>query len=282
MRRAAWREWDERFGVELLSGDGAVLLGPAAARRLPLLRDAGVAARAIDAAELSERLPLLRAWNGPAMLDEEAGVIRTRAAVRALTGVVGDRQVAGEVFAVSAEGEVRAGGVVARHDRVVVCAGRGTGALARTAGLTLPVAESSHVRLTFPVRGDPPPRLECLQHPAGAYGDPLPGNARYAIGLGDVADPAQLSASAERTRAWVAETLPGLVPEAVEARHCWVTELPWGPDGVAVWEAGRTVFLAGGNLFKHAPVLGRALAAEALRDELRPQSQLGRTSTAAG
>ena len=272
--RAIWREWEERFGVELVSGDGAVLLGPAVERRMPLLREAGVRVR--DIAEA----PLLGRWDGPAMLDDDAGVIRTRAAIAALAE--GLELVADEVYAVSADGDVRAGGAVARHDRVIVCAGRGTAALARGVGLDLPVREASHVRLTFPVRGEPPERLPCLQHPDGAYGDPYPGNDRYAIGLGDVADPAELAASAERTRRWVAATLPGLEPEPVGVRHCWVTELPWGPDGVAVWEAGRARFVAGGNLFKHAPWLGRALAADEVRRELWPEALLGRTSTAAG
>jgi sarcosine oxidase len=266
-----WREWEARFGTQLVSGDGAVLLGPAVERRLPLLLDAGVRAREIH------DVPLVGRWDGPAMLDEDVGVIRTRAAVDALVAALGDRFLTDEVYAVSADGEVRAGGSVAEFDRVVICAGRGTPALAHTVGLELPVAEASHVRLTFPVRGEPPERLPCLQHPDGAYGDPYPGNARYAVGMDDV-DPADLARSAERTRAWVAAALPGLEPSPVESRHCWATELPWGPDGIAAWDAGRARFVAGGNLFKHAPWIGRALAAEALRAELLPDAQLGRTA----
>jgi hypothetical protein len=49
---------------------------------------------------------------------------------------------------------------------------------------------------------------------------------------------------------------------------------------MAVWEAGALRFVAGGNLFKHAPVLGERLAADEL-GELRPEARLG-TSTAAG
>jgi hypothetical protein len=40
--------------------------------------------------------------------------------------------------------------------------------------------------------------------------------------------------------------------------------------------------VSGGNLFKHAPWIGRALAAGVVRDELSPEMLLGRTSTAAG
>jgi glycine/D-amino acid oxidase-like deaminating enzyme len=253
--RAAWREWEARFGVELVSRDGAILLGPAVERRGALLRDAGLAVREVDGH------PLM----GPrdrALLDEDGGVIRTRAAVGALVAALGDRIVADEVLAAGADGVVRAGGGAARYDRVIVCAGRDTSTLAGG----LPVALSTHVRLTFPLRGPAPDRLPCLQDTVhGAYGDPLPGNDRFAVGLAD--DP-------QETIAYVARELPGLEPEPVEERHCWVTELPSGPDAMAVWERDRALLVAGNNMFKHAPVLGRALAAAALGDGVRDELRL--------
>lgn len=54
--------------------------------------------------------------------------------------------------------------------------------------------------------------------------------------------------------------LPGLNPDPVGYRHCWVTRLPWSDDGLAVWDHQGAVFVAGHDLFKHAPALGRALA----------------------
>ena len=64
-----------------------------------------------------------------------------------------------------------------------MCAGRDTATLPR-ARADLPVRVSTHARFAYPVR-EPAP-LACLQDgAAGAYGDPLPGNDRYAIGLGD-------------------------------------------------------------------------------------------------
>jgi sarcosine oxidase len=134
----------------------------------------------------------------------------------------------------------------------------------------VPVHESTHTRFTYRVRGEPPALLACLQDgTTGGYGDPLPGSGRYAVGLEDPRD----------TTAYLAERLPGLEPEPVETRTCWVTELPWGHDGLAVWEAGALLFVAGNNLFKHAPALGRELAraalAEGRRDALRPEARLG-------
>ena len=286
--RVAWRDWEERFGEELVSRDGVVAIGPAAERRLAVMREAGgVRVHPVDASEIAERLPLLAPWDGPATLDEDGGVIRTRAAIEALTGALRSSLVFDEVLSVrttAGGAEVRAGGVTAEHGRVIVCAGRGTVALARGAGLPLPVRQSAHARLTYPVRGEPPERLACLQDSdAGAYADPLPGNGAYAVGLGDtpvhedgsLLDPAALAAEAERTNAYVARALPGLEPEPVEVRHCWVTEVPWSADGIAVWETGNIVFVAGGNLFKHAPALGRALAGDELPGMLLPQAKLG-------
>lgn len=301
--REVWREWEERFGRELLSRDGVVAIGPAVQRRLAVLRDVGgVTAGLIGASELAERLPLLAPWAGPAMVDEDGGVIRIGAIIDALTTVLRHRLVFDEVLSVrvTAGGtvEVRGGGTAREFGRVVLCAGRGTVALARGAGLALPVRESAHVRLSYRVRGDPPARLACLLDSSGgfgetaAYADPLPGNARYAVGLdetpvrpdGSLVDSAGLVDAAQRTTAYVARALPGLVAQPIDVRHCWVTELPWSPDGFAAWEADGLLAVAGNNLFKHAPVLGRALARAALGEELaphlHPHAQLGATALA--
>ncbi|MGI9022505.1 MAG: NAD(P)/FAD-dependent oxidoreductase [Acidimicrobiales bacterium] len=297
--RAVWNEWQERLGVELVSADGVVALGPPAERRLRVLDDVGGApARAIEPAEVAERLPLLAGYTGPAVLDEDGGAIRTSAAVESLAAALGGRLVTDEVIAVRPLGggrvEVQAGGSRAEHSSVVVCAGRGTARLARGVGLAIPVRAAAHVRLTFAVRGEPPARLACLQDGSGhfgetgTYGTPAPGNRRYSLGLshtvevdddGSLADPGALGALGDRAAAYVAEALPGLDPEPVGYRHCWVTELPWGPDGVAVWEADTMFFVAGHNLFKQAPALGRALALAALGEgvagDLRPEAKLG-------
>ncbi len=81
---------------------------------------------------------------------------------------------------------------------------------------------------------------------------------------GGLVDPNGLEAVAQRTTDYVARALPGLLAQPVQARHCWITELPWGHDAFAVWTSGGASFVVGHNLFKHAPALGRGLAAQAL------------------
>jgi sarcosine oxidase len=281
-----------------------VSIGPHVQRRAELMRQAGAAARLIDPAELSERLPLLTPWEGEALLDEDGGVIRTRAAIEMLTDALAGTIVFDEVLSVRATAagtvHVRTGGATVEHARAVVCAGRGTAPLARSAGLVVPVRESAHVRLAFPVRGAPPLRLACLLEGSGAFGeasayaDPLPGNHLYAVGVdetpvgadGGLVEPDGLAEIARRTIRYVARALPGLWPEPAEARHCWITELPWGHDAFAVWVSGGASFLVGHNLFKHAPALGRALAAQALDEApgiaLSPAERLGEPAPVSG
>ena len=286
--RRVWREWGERLGADLVSGDGVVALGETALRRLAVLEEVGGGpVRAIDAAELAERLPLLSAYGGPATLDDAGGAIRTAAAIQALVGALGDGLVEDEVIAVrptaGGRAEVVAGSGRREYARVVVCAGRGTATLAAGLGLLLPVRTSVHTRVTFAVRGDPPARLACLQDgsgafgEAGAYGVPHPGNRLYSVGLTESAP------VTEDAAAYVGRALPGLDPLPVGVRNCWVTQLPWGPDGLAVWEVDGVLVVVGNNLFKQAPRLGRALAAaavgEGLMPDLRPEARLGRAPT---
>ena len=286
--RAVWREWGERLGVDLVSDDGVVALGETARRRLAVLEEMGGSpVRAIDGAELAERLPPLGPYAGPATLDEGGGAIRTGAAIAALVAALGDGLAADEVIAVrpvsGGGAEVVAGGERREYARVVVCAGRGTAALAAGLGLPLPVRTSVHTRVTFAVRGDPPARLACLQDGSGAfgetgaYGTPQPGNRLYSVGLTESAP------ASEEAAAYVSRALPGLDPRPVGVRNCWVTQLPWGPDGVAVWDVEDILVLVGNNLFKQAPRLGQALAAaaigEGLMPDLRPEARLGRAPT---
>ena len=298
--RELWREWGERLGVATVSSDGAVAIGDAVAPRLATLHEVGgVPARSLRPGELTDWLPVLAGFDGPAMVDEAGGAIRTEQAIAALAAALGDAIVTDEVLAVRPgdDGgvEVIAGGERRQYASVLVCAGRGTAALARPLGLSPPVALAAHLRLTFRVRGGPPARLACLQDSSGAFGESgvyaaaVPGNREYAVGIaeavpatpeGALRDPDGLAALAARTRAYVARALPGLDPDPVGSRSCWTTELPWGSDGVAVWEVGGARFLVGHNLFKQAPGLGEALAdlvtgvTPAL--DLRPETELGR------
>jgi sarcosine oxidase len=294
-----WREWERQTGQELVSRDGVVFLGSTAGERHAALTDAGVSARLVGGAEVAAALPLLAplADSPELLLDEDGGVIRTRTAIEMLRAAVAERIVLDEVMSVrptpSGIVEVRRGAATGAHDQVLVCAGIGTAGLAHGIGIELPLHSSLHVRLAFALRATPPPRLACLLDAGGAsgenhaYGDPLPGNGAYAVGVteaaihpdGGLIDPDGLAAAARRTVAYASAMLPGLDPTPAQARHCWVTQLEWGTDAFALWSGGGAHFLAGQNLFKHAPAIGQALAATALgrptEIDLSPDARLG-------
>ena len=297
--REIWAEWEERLGTELVSGDGAVALGVTALERLELARQVpDVPLRELRPRELGEWLPVLVDYDGPAIVDEGGGATRNRAAVEMLTEELGSGLTNDEVLGVRVTDggtvELRAGGGTVEYERLIVCAGRSTVALARGVGIEIPVDLSVHVRLTFAVRGNVPPRLACLQDSSGEFGETgiyaatSPGGGAYGVGLsetvaagadGALPDVRMLAEHAERVRAYVRRALPGLDPDPIDVRHCWVTELPWGEDGIGIWEQGPVLAVAGHNMFKNAPALGRALAAAAvgdgLDDELRPEAKLG-------
>lgn len=296
--RAIYRDWEQELGVELVSGDGVVSLGPVARRRLPLLERAGIDVVEINAGELTERMPLLAAFDGPAIFDAEGGAIRAAAAVAALADRLGEALVPDEVVTLwptsSETVEVRTNGGRGEHGAAVVCAGADTARLARGLGISIPVEVSLHGRVSFCVRDTAPPHVACLLDSSdsfgepGVYGAPSPGSTGFSLGVdaaavarddSSVLSPPALASVTDRAVAYARRALPGLDPEPADYRHCWVTELPWHEDAIAVWEAEKILFLAGSNLFKHAPALGRALAEAALEarldDELRPAARLG-------
>ncbi|RLV56344.1 FAD-binding oxidoreductase [Aeromicrobium phragmitis] len=296
--RGIWREWGELLDHELIAPDGALAIGPKVADHYALLDEhPGVDARLVDGDELRERLPVLSEYDGPAMLDATGGSIATQAAIALLSAGLGDALVHDHVLSVRQLGpqdvEVRTGTHLRHHDAVVVCAGRGTLALARGLGLSLPVESGAHVRVSFRPRGHVN-SLATLQDSSGVFGEAgvyaaaAEDRSRYGVGLaadvpvgedGTMFAPEGLAEHVQRVVAYVGRALPGLDPEPLDYVHCWVTRLPWGDDGVAVWTADDVTFIAGHNLFKHAPALGRDLASTVLDGSvpalLRPESRLG-------
>ncbi len=299
--RSVWSEWGRELGVETVSGDGVLAIGEAVPERAEKLAAAGGIDFDRPGAEAARAaLPILAPFEAPALLDVAGGSIRTTAVITALAEDLGERLIRDEVISLRPTGagvELRSGGAAERFDSVVVCAGLGTAALARTVGVELPVAAAAHLRATFRLREPGPERLACFQDGSGIWGEtgvyaaPEPGNERYAVGLagttearsdGSLLEPGAMAEFERRVVTYVERALPGLVPEVEELRHCWVTQLPWGEDGVSVWEWEGILFPAGHNLFKQAPMLGRLLAAAAtgaggagLDARLRPEARLG-------
>jgi sarcosine oxidase len=271
--RVLWERWEEELGTRLLGREGMLLTGPTADEVAALLDEAGAPFRILDGREQAEALPILSPPGGPALLDELGGSTDVAAAIALLARALGDRLVLAEVFAVDS-GEpavVETSEGIWEAGRALLCAGAGIGALAPELGI--PVELSCHARVTFRVRDAAlAGRLVALQEQSAAYGETVyaaafPGEPVYAVGLAGEGAEVPLGASArplvDRIVSYVREALPGLDPEPVGVRLCVPTELPGGPDRFEVWSRGSLLALAGDNLFKFAPYIGRMLAAAA-------------------
>lgn len=297
--RDRWNDWADEFGATLVSDDGAIALGTAVPRRYELLRANGVDAQRLDTDDLRRLLPMLADYEGDAMIDPGGGSIHTRAAIDILAQQFRERIVSEQVITLQDTGDgvaVRTPTTVGHHGAAVICAGRGTAALARGIGLALPIKLGAHVRVSFAV-ATPVDQLPTLQDgsgffgASGVYAAAYPDLRGYGLGMagsidahddGAIDDAAGLAALADDAVRYVERALPGLDPTPTDIVHCWVTTLPWGDDGVALWQRGSVTAVAGHNLFKHAPVIGEA-AAEAVTSgqvpgEFAAEERLGRAA----
>jgi sarcosine oxidase len=296
--RRGWTEWEDEFDARLILPGGSMVIGEEAVATLKRYSDdPGISVRELGPDAVAEALPLMARFEGPAMIDDSAGAIRTRLVLANLIGAVGLNLVPEKVESVRSlpDGGVEVTSTLGPRifDAAVIAAGTGTAELAAGDGVGIPINQRAHLRLTMPISsGRETESLACIQDSSGvfgevsAYGSPVRGNREYAVGLavtaGIAADPgnrSELDRIAHRTVDYVRGALPGLDVSAAEPIERWVTELPWATDGLAIWQKGDAYFIAGHNLFKLAPALGNALARAVVAGEvepgLTPEARLG-------
>jgi glycine/D-amino acid oxidase-like deaminating enzyme len=237
--RVDWDRWSERARTALIGDEGVLFASPEAESFARLLAGAGIEHRLVEENEQRLLLPVLSPPGGAALYDVRGGPIHAATAVAALVTWLGDRLVHEEVLTLDRSGRIETAAGAARFERVLVCAGAGTPALAAQLGLACWLDRTNAFEATV-------------------YSGPIRSRLGFAVGLAtEDADPA---GSVERVRRYVERALPGLDPEPIETITRPLTILPWHPDAFAAWEAGAALVFAGHNLFKFAPPLGRLLA----------------------
>jgi sarcosine oxidase len=278
--REAWRRWERELDAgRLLGEEGLVVAGPSAAADAGAMREAGAAVVELDREEISARVPLLdrgHPWDA-GILDPLGGVTRVRRTLGALAGRAEIRTAEAVAVADGPDGAtVRlADGTEVAARAVVLCAGTATGTLAATAGVELAQTAYHHIRLTYAPRTAPPVTPACLIAP-GAYGLPVGGTGRWALGLDDpdapvpaAPDSADAYAAAVRRQhaGYLRRRFPGLDPEPVDEVRCVWLAAPWlaaGEDGFTAVRRGRVIALGASNAMKFAPLIGDRLARTAL------------------
>jgi sarcosine oxidase len=276
--REGWIEWESRASIELLGREGVLRFGDDVDDAYSRLQRAGVAVERLSPPEQADVLPGLVSPGWTALFESAAGAIRARRAIELLVGWLEGRLVLAEVFGVD---RLRSGfrlhtsGGSWDCERVVICAGTGTPALARQLGIQIPTVVRCHPRATFAKR-NAAERWAALQDGSGAYGElaygaPSADGGRYVVGLvgpDSDADCDQTTGTlssdivpvVRRIQAYVSRALRGVGPEIASLRLCHTTKLGPDKDAFAVWAADGVLAIAGNNLFKFAPALGRVLA----------------------
>lgn len=293
-----WRSWEREAGVEMVARTGVVTFGQAAVdRRRQIDRIAPeLGLRELEPDDLNRVLPILGDIEGPAVLDPAGGTIWARVALGALFEAVGQHVIPCRVDSIDplAGGRVavRAGRIRQEYDAVVVATGVATPDWAARFGVDIPVRRQVGVWITHDVTPEHSGRamsgIRFLEHGGEtASGSPTRGYEGFTVTVHrdlqteDGVDPRAVEDFAEEIEDWVAGVMPGLIPGRTNTRPCWVTLLPWGLDGVAIWREGPLLFTAGMQMFRLAPLLGEALADAAdggpVREGFRPEDRMGRT-----
>jgi sarcosine oxidase len=284
--RQGWLEWEARASTELLGREGVLRFGDDVDSAFSRLRSAGVAVELLSPAEQAAVIPGLVSAGTKALFESTAGAIRARRAIELLVTWLQGRLVQTDVFGVQrlpSSLRLHTSGGSWDCERLILCAGTSTPALARRLGIEIPIVVRCHPRASFQKR-QPSQRLAGLQDSSGThgelvYGAPHADSGLYVVGLvGPDSDAScdqatgilssDVTPLVRRIQSYVSRALGGLVPEVTSLRLCHTTKLGDNKDAFAVWTADNVVAIAGNNLFKFAPVLGRILAEAAIKNEV--------------
>jgi sarcosine oxidase len=259
----AWRELEADVGVELIQLYGIVELVSSRDLTSAAGLDAcGIEYRWLDA-DAAHAVGAVPPEGWSALLQPEAGVVRSDHALRAFLELAGSRGArVGTGRRIDSLDDVDA-------DVVVVT----TGPWIRELVPDVPVQVTRETLAYFRTDGAPAPAIVELDEITRGHGmyslyDPVYGLKAGVHHGGPAVDPNVVGtpdpASVARVSEWVRERFPDVDPEPIGAETCFYTSTV---DGSFVVERrGRVVVgsACSGHGFKFAPVIGRLLAALAL------------------
>lgn len=274
-----WREIEAGSGESLLCQTGALSHGAFAERGLPALREAGVEAELLSAAEAMRRFGVSIADDDPLLYQPDAGVIRAdraRAVILRMAREAGAELHGGERVESLAEtdefAEVRTDRGLWRCRSVIVAAGPWNGALLAQASIDLPLTPSSQSVAYFSL-AEPSARPIVLMDFEGdepyACWDPRHGLKAALHARGPVVDPQDTRPEVdqdaiERVTDWVRARYPGAAGDLVNTETCLYTNTP--DEQFILERRGRIVVASAcnGQGFQFAPETGERLARLAL------------------
>lgn len=306
-----WKAFGASAGLDVFTKTGALFLGEPGHPYIRATRETlgrlQLPAQLLDRAELGARFPQLRTDGlGDALLEEEAGALRARAAiqalVRALTQERGVRFVTARVPPLDEQRAVFPGALEGRRHHadawIFACGPWLPGLFPQAIGARIRPTRQEVLYFGVPAGSNAfaVPRLPVwIDFPAGYYGIPDLDARGFKIGVdrhGPVVDPDRLERVPEaaviaRTREWMAHRFPGLAgAPLVDARVCQYENTANGdflidrhPMWPQCWIAGG----GSGHGFKHGPAVARHVAGLVTgRAEVLPRFALAGKAEQAG
>ena len=255
--RQGWLEWEARASTELLGREGVLRFGDDVDSAFSRLRSAGVAVELLSPAEQAAAMPGLVSAGTKALFESTAGAIRARRAIELLVSWLQGRLIQTEVLGVQrlpSSLRLHTSGSSWDCERLVLCAGTSTSALARRLDIEIPIVVRCHPRASFK-KWKPSQRLAGLQDSSGThgelvYGAPHADTGLYVVGLvGPDSDAScdqatgvlssDIAPLVRRIQSYVSRALGGLLPEVASLRLCHTTKL--GDDKDALRSGRRTM-----------------------------------------
>lgn len=264
-----WHSWQDRFGVTLLHEVGRLSFAPNTLIMHNLLQESKVKSGLIDKSIWGNITPTHGAINSPALYENVAGAIEADTVIERLVSANLQRIVRQQVKKISKSGfgfQINTNKGIWRCNKLIIAAGVDTPQLAQSIGITIDVEERLHCRLTFSVK-NLHTTIPCIsdssnQYDEHVYGSPTNTQA-YVLGLSKFNDNllpdhiAELPLVRRRIIDYARKAMP-MLGDVIDERLCTTTRLTnKGDDAFEVFKYGNSVAIAGNNLFKFAPILGK-------------------------
>ncbi len=278
LARDRWHELEAATGRTILLPTPHLTFGAGLPAVQEAMRAAGAPCELLPAGEVAMRFPAIRI-DGPALLEPDSCVIAADVALAALAGGIAEIRTGVSVRSLADDGRqvtltTDAGPVTART--AIIAAGPWSGGLAASLGIAVPGRPTLEQVAYLQRRPDregaaeaslQPPIFICHGERA-PYGLPVPGSARYKIGIhpsGPATDPDAQEQGGDpallaRLHEVAARHLPDFEPQPVATERCVYDNSP--DEDFVVDRRGNVVIGCGtsGHGFKFGPLAGDWLA----------------------
>ncbi len=267
-----WRQWEEEFKTELIIKCGQLTFGSDIEQQAEFCKKNKIRCSLLNKDDWKKLTNSHSAIKGQALFEVSAGAIRANVIIRFLKEKHRPRIIHDTVLSIEERGSsiiIKTSDNIYKCVRLIVAAGTETPDLAKQVGIDIKIEKRLHTRLTFQAYQSLAVQ-PCFSDTSGQYGEHVYGSpinqSLYTIGLSNKQDNLLQfdhmlwEKNKQRIRDYVAVAIPALNPGELHTVKCTATYIEGPADSYQIYENGSIKAIAGHNLFKFGPVLGKLLA----------------------